>query len=85
MVGDQGGEGGVVLQETLSIFINDYHNCHKFIIHLDFVARFVSDNNVVGDPLRMETLWHPRKKIYILPLWGPIPPKQFIKVKLGLC
>ena len=30
VVGDKGGEGGVLLQETLSIFTNDYHNCHKF-------------------------------------------------------
>ena len=63
VVGDKGGEGGVLLQETLSIFTNDYHNCHKFIIHLDFVARFVSDNNVVGDSLWVETVRHPEKQI----------------------
>jgi len=45
VVGDQGGEGRVVLQESL-----------------DFVARLVSDNNVVGDPLRMETLRHPERE-----------------------
>ena len=69
VVGDQGGEGGVVLQETLRIFrimigmIIMIINCHKFIIHLNFVSRFVSDNNVVGDPLWVETLWHPEKEI----------------------
>ena len=88
VVGDQGGEGRVVLQESLEQeqmfmigFLSSFCvKCSHGISHLDFVARLVSDNNVVGDPLRMETLGHPTKKIYILPQWGPIPPKQFIKV-----
>ena len=33
------------------------------MLHLDFVARFVSDNNVVGDSLGVETVRHPEKQI----------------------
>ena len=69
VVGDQGGEGGVVLQETLRILIGIFIiiiDCHRFIIHLNFVSRFVSDNNVVGDTLWMETLRHPEKQILTL-------------------
>ena len=32
------------------------------ILNLNLVSRFVSDNNVVGDPLWVETLRHPEKK-----------------------
>ena len=33
------------------------------MLHLDFVARFVSDNNVVGDPFWVETLRDPDKQM----------------------
>lgn len=36
------------------------------MLHLNFVSCFVSDNNVVGDTLWMETLWHPEKQILTL-------------------
>ena len=36
------------------------------MLHLNFVSRFVSDNNVVGDSLWMETLRHPEKQILTL-------------------
>ena len=68
MVGDEGGEGGVVLQETLTIVIRInliVLNCHKFKIHLDFVARFVSDNNIVGNTLGVETLRHPEQQLFL--------------------
>ena len=33
------------------------------MLDLNLVSRFVSDNNVVGDPLWVETLRHPEKTI----------------------